>query len=171
MEQPSPAQPNMAQHGTTLLPAPLWPCCRQCFPFLLFFGAFPARKCQAHKERHCERKMERECLPVSLCKCCLTLHQGSLCKRGTRLTTSSLCWPATAAAPLLNTLFFPPCAVFTAWVTALLVDTEQRGAVAEGPLHCAAAALHWMWVLPHVGMQGEVLALPCPPAAPSSSQG
>jgi len=76
--------------------------------------------------------MERECLPASLRKCCLALHQGSLCKRGTRVTTSSLCRPATAAAPPLNTLFFSPCAVFAAWVTAFLADTEHRAAAAAG---------------------------------------
>lgn len=153
-EHPSPAQPSPARHGTALLPAPFWPCCRQCFPFPLTSGAFPASKCQAHKERHCERKMERECLPASLRKCCLTLHQGSLCKRGTRLTTSSLCWPATAAAPPLNTLFFSPCAVFVAWVTAFLADTERRGVVAAGALHCAAATPGWMLASPMQGCWG-----------------
>lgn len=159
-QQSIPARPSPARHGPALLPALLRPCCGQCFPFPLTFGAFPASKCQAHKERHCERKMERECLPASLRKCCLTLHQGSLCKRGTRLTTSSLCWPATAAAPPLNTLFFSPCAVFAAWVTAFLADTERRGAVAAGALHCAASALGWMWVPPDSGMLGGVPALP-----------
>lgn len=160
-EHPSPAQPSPARHGTALLPAPLWPCCRQCFPFPLTSGAFPASKCQAHKERHCERKMERECLPTSLRKCCLTLHQGSLCNRGTHLTTSSLCWPATAAAPPLNTLFFSPCAASVAWVTAFLADTERTGVVAAGALHCAAATPGWMLVPP---MQrywgGSIPALP-----------
>lgn len=156
-----PARPSPARHGTALLPAPFWPCCRQCFPFPLTSGAFPASKCQAHKERHCERKMERECLPASLRKCCLTLHQGSLCKRGTRLTTSSLCWPATAAAPPLNTLFFSPCAVFVAWVTAFLADTERRGVVAAGAPHCAAATPGWMPASPRQGCWGgSVSALP-----------
>lgn len=160
-------KPDPARPGPALLPLLLQPCCRQCFPFPLTCEAFPASKCQAHKERHCERKMEQECLPASLRKCCLTLHQGSLCKPGTRLTTSSLCWPATAAAPPLNTLFFSPCAVLMAWVTAFLTDTERRGAAAVGALHCATAALGWMHVPPRAGMLGGVLPLPCPPAAAS----
>lgn len=101
------ARHGTAWHGPTLLPAMLMALLWVMFSFPPTFKAFPASKCQAHKERHCERKMERECLPASLRKCRLTLHQGGLCERGTRLTTSSLCSLVTAAARCSILFSFP----------------------------------------------------------------
>lgn len=123
--QPGTDWRGTAWHGPTLLPAMLMALLLVMFSFPPTFKAFPASKCQAHKERHCERKMERECLPASLRKCRLTLHQGGLCKRGTRLTTSSLCSPVTAAARC-SILFSFPLVLFP-WVGL------QHAA------HCAAA--------------------------------
>lgn len=128
------AQPGTARHGPGAPPGAARALLRVMFSFPPIFGAFPASKCQAHKERHCERKMERGCLPASLRKCRLTLHQGSLCKRGTRLTTGGLCWPATAAARRSIPFSFPLSCCFHGLGYSL-----SRRPRAQGAPHCAAA--------------------------------
>lgn len=144
------AQPGTARHGPGAPPGAARALLRVMFSFPPIFGAFPASKCQAHKERHCERKMERGCLPASLRKCRLTLHQGSLCKRGTRLTTGGLCWPATAAARRSIPFSFPLSCCFHGLGYSL-----SRRPRAQGAPHCAAAAaLGWPW-----GCRGSC---PCP---------
>lgn len=132
------ARHSTAWHSPALLLATLVALLRVMFSFPPTFKAFPASKCQAHKERHCERKMERECLPASLRKCRLTLHQGGLCERGTRLTTSSLCSPVTAAAR---------CSILFSFPLVLFPRVGLQHAA-----HCAAARQR--------GCRGP--ALPCP---------
>lgn len=125
--------PGTARHGPGAPPGAARALLRVMFSFPPICGAFPASKCQAHKERHCERKTERGCLPASLRKCRLTLHQGSLCKRGTRLTTGGLCWPATAAARRSIPFSFPLSCCFHGLGYSL-----SRRPRAQGAPHCAA---------------------------------